>query len=215
MCQHCERLVVDNGHLASIFHLFPLTWGQLCSPTLCLLPGAWFMKYNKLIQFLMRPSSPPSHVYIHWSLPWVYTLSVKISLLVVPGGVQFVNTDYKSWPDFILVYNDGKTEDQCPLYGHVNCLCVFRLLELITCETLTLHLLPCGRPWTLWGRGARGVQGTGKFFFHFPFNLCSKMSFSWNFPIYQFFCLLSIFIKQKSFIILNDLLCSKASGLVI
>ena len=73
---------------------------------------AWSMKYNKLIQFLMKPPSPHSHVDIDWSLPWVYTLSVKISLLVVPGGVQFVNTDYKSWPDFIQVYIMGKTEDQ-------------------------------------------------------------------------------------------------------
>ena len=69
---------------------------------------AWSMKYNKLIQFLMKPPSPHSHVDIDWSLPWVYTLSVKISLLVVPGGVQFVNTDYKSWPDFIQVYIMGK-----------------------------------------------------------------------------------------------------------
>ena len=120
-------------------------------------------------------------VYLEFTL-WVWR---SPSLLCLGEFVHFVNTDYKSWPDFILVYNDGKTEDQCPLYGHVNCLCVFRLLELIACETLTLHLLPCGRPWTLWGRGARGAQGTGKerFVFHFPINLCLKMSYSWNFSV--------------------------------
>ena len=134
------------------------------------------MKYNNLIQFLMKPQSPPSHVYIHWSLPWVYTLSVKISLLVVPGGVHFVNTDYKSWPDFILVCIIGKTEDKFQTTMWI-------VFVFFTCSNSSRvrHLLCIFYHVVGHELCEGGVPGKSKelesFFFRFPFNLCLKTSF--------------------------------------